>query len=157
MRLRQSIYSKPKGVVSIRLRISAFDVPTSATVRVTDIQLQHGETPTGVVFNPREVGTMPGRSQYRNGVAPPGLRIVALSNADKAAPARMGVKDAAGPVRVGSYRFGDVQGSASVDGANGTATHGFGRAPIITERQDMNLRTELLKRAHLRLSWEERN
>ena len=157
MRLQQSLYAKPKGVVSIRIRISAYDVPTSAAVRITDIQLQPGETPSGVAFNPSEVGTSPGRSQFRNGVAPPGLRIVALSNADKATPVRMSIKDAAGSVRVGSYRFGEVQGAATVDGANSTATHGFGRAPVITERQDLNLRTELTNRAHLRLAWEERN
>lgn len=157
MRLRQSIYAKPKGVTSIRLRITATDVPTSAAVRLTDIQLQPGETPTGVVFNPSEAGTVPGRAQYRNGVIPPGVRVVALSNADKATPALMSIRDAAGVVNVGSYRFGDVQGTATVDGVNHTATHGYGRAPIITERQDLNLRTELSERVHLRLAWEERN
>lgn len=156
MRLQQPIFAD-KPVRNIRLRISARDVPASAAVKVTDIQLQPGETATGVVFNPREVGTTPGRAQYRNGVINPGLRVLALSNADKAAPVRMAISGASGPVRVGSYRFGNVRGTATVDGPKHSATQGHGRAPIVTERQDLNLRTELLKRAHLRLAWEERN
>lgn len=156
VRLRQSIYSNGKRVTSIRLRVTARDVPTSAAVLITDIQLQHGERATGVVFNPREVGTTSNRAQYRNGVLAPGLRVVALSNADKATPVRMSVRDASGKVRVGSYRFGDLQGGATVDGPQNTATHGYGRAPIITERQDLTLRTDIENRAHLRLGWNER-
>lgn len=155
MRLQQRIYVD-KPVKNIRLRITATDVPTSATVLMTDIQLQGGEQPTGVVFNPAEVGTTPGRSQYRNGVALPNLRLVALSNADKATPIELAIRNASGNVRVGSYRFGSVNGSAVADGEAFTATHGYGRVPIVTERQDLNLRTDIPARLHMRLSWNER-
>ena len=56
MRLQQPIHVD-KPVASIKLKISATDVPLSASVTITDIQLQAGEQPTGVVPNPREIGT----------------------------------------------------------------------------------------------------
>lgn len=155
MRLQQPIFVD-KPVQSIRLRITATDVPTSAAVLVTDIQLQAGEQATGIVPNPREAGTTQGRAQYRNGVLNPGLKVVALSNADRAAPVRMDVRNASSPVRIGGYRFGHVQGSATADAVNHTATQGYGRAPTITERQDLHLNTAITKRAHLRLAWHER-
>lgn len=154
MRLQQPIYVD-KPVASIRLKISAADVPTSASVTITDIQLQAGEQPTGVVPNPREIGTTIDRAQYRNGVINPGLQVVALSNGDKAAPAYMRIRGK-GKTRVGAYKFGELNGVAEVDGLNHFASQGYGRAPIITERQDLTLNTTLQGRAHLQLSWNER-
>ena len=154
MRLQQPIYAHGR-VQSIRLRVVASDVPNSAEVRITDVQLQAGEQATGVVPNPAEVGTTPARAQYRNGVIAPGLRVVALSNADKATPTLMQLRNARGQVAISSYRFGDVA-SADVDGRTGQTTTGHGRPPIITERQDLHLHTTLEHRAHLRMAWEER-
>ncbi|GAA2940809.1 hypothetical protein ACFO7V_16920 [Glutamicibacter bergerei] len=155
MRLQQPIYVD-KRVLSIKLRIVATDVPTSAAVLVTDVQLQAGEQPTGVVPNPAEVGTTIGRAQYRNGVINPGLQVVALSNADKAAPVYMRIRGK-GETRVGAYKFGALNGVAEVDGLNHYASQGYGRAPIITERQDLTLNTVLTGRAHLQASWNERS
>ncbi|MGP5219507.1 hypothetical protein [Arthrobacter rhombi] len=155
MRLQQPIY--PKGdVASVQVRFVARDVPTSASVTVTDIQLQPGEQPSGVVPNPREVGTTPGRAQYRNGIVNDTLDVIALGNADRAAPVRLDVRNASGNTRVGSFRFGNVKGAATVDGAKHSATQGWGRAPIITERQDLHIRAEATGRIHLRARWNER-
>ncbi|WIV44541.1 hypothetical protein [Glutamicibacter nicotianae] len=156
MRLQQPIYAA-KPVDSIKLRITATDVPTSAAVRITDVQLQPGELPTGVVPNPREVGTTPGRWQFRNGVVNPGLTVVALSNADKAAPVRLLVENASGQTTIGSYRFGTLSGSAHADAKSHAATDGWGRAPVVTERQDLTLRTDIENRLHARLMWNERS
>lgn len=156
VRLQQPIYVD-RPVQSIKLRILATDVPTSAAVVITDVQLQAGELPSGVVPNPSEVGTTPGRAQYRNGVVKPGQQIVALSNSDRAAPVRVSVRNATGETRIGSYHFGELQGNASADGPNGTATHGYGRAPIITERSDLHLNTMIENRMHVRLAWNERS
>ena len=155
VRLQQPLYVT-KPVASIRLRVMARDVPTSAAVTVSDIQLQAGEQATGVAPNPAEVGTTAGRAQYRNGVVNNKLSVIALSNGDRAAPVRVDVRNASGMTRVGSYRFGDVQGNATADGPNHTATHGYGRAPIVTERQDLHLNAEATGRIHLRLAWHER-
>lgn len=155
MRLQRPLYVT-KPVASIRLRVTARDVPTSAAVTVTDIQLQAGEQPTGIVPNPAEAGTTAGRAQYRNGVVNNKLSVIGLSNGDRAAPVRVDVRNASGVTRIGSYRFGDVQGNAYADGPNGTASHGWGRAPIITERQDLHLEAEATGRIHLRLAWHER-
>ncbi|MGP5012713.1 hypothetical protein ACTXJX_02685 [Glutamicibacter ardleyensis] len=155
MRLQQPIYVD-KPVASIKLKISATDVPTSASVTITDIQLQAGEQPTGIVPNPAEVGTTIGWAQYRNGVINPGLQVVALSNADKAAPVYMRIRGK-GETRVGAYKFGALNGVAEVDGLNHYASQGYGRAPIITERQDLTLNTVLTGRAHLQASWNERS
>lgn len=155
MRLQQPIYAK-RAVASVKLRIAARDVPTSASVTVTDIQLQPGEQPSGVVPNPREVGTTPGRAQCRNGIVNNSLDVIALGNGDRAAPVRLEVRNASGNTRVGSFRFGSVRGSATVDGAKHTATQGWGRAPIITERQDLQIAAEATGRIHLRAIWDER-
>ncbi|WP_346921685.1 hypothetical protein [Glutamicibacter creatinolyticus] len=155
MRLQQPLYVD-KPVRSIKLKITAKDVPTSAAVIITDVQLQPGEQATGIVPNPREAGTTQGRPQYRNGVVNPGLEVVALSNSDKAAPVRLNVRNAKGNTRIGSYRFGKLNGDAIADGPNHTATHGYGLAPIITERSDLHLRNAIDGRVHLRLAWHER-
>ena len=154
MRLQQPIHVD-KPVQSIKLRITTTDVPLSAAVLITDIQLQPGEQATGVVPNPAEIGTTPTREQYRNGVINPGLKVVALSNAGKATPISMNIR-AKGPAQIGSYRFGTLNGPALADGERHSASHGYGLVPIITERQDLNLDTMVTSRAHLRLGWIER-
>lgn len=154
MRLQQPIHVD-KPVQSIKLRITATDVPLSAAVLITDIQLQPGEQATGIVPNPAETGTTPTREQYRNGVINPGLKVVALSNAGKATPLTINVRGK-GRTQIGSYRFGTLNGPALADGERHTASHGYGLVPIITERQDLNLDTVVASRAHLRLGWTER-
>jgi len=155
VRLQQSLYTE-KRVTSIRLRITATDVPESAAVLITDVQLQSGELATGVVPNPREVGTTQGGAQYRNGVVNNRMTLVALSNADAAAPVRMSVRNAKGDTRVGSYRFGELNGSAVADAREHSATHGWGRPPTITERSNLNMEAFATGRLHLRLAWNER-
>lgn len=155
MRLQQPLYVD-KPVASISIRFEATDVPDSASVLLTDIQLQSGETASGVVPNPREVGTTPARAQYRNGVAAPGIDIIGMSNADRTSPVKMTVRNATGETRIGSYRFGKLSGGATVDGPRHTATKGWGRAPLITERSDLYLATDIEARLHIRLSWNER-
>jgi len=154
LRLQQPIHVD-KPVQSIKLRITATDVPLSAAVLITDIQLQPGEQATGIVPNPAETGTTPTREQYRNGVINPGLKVVALSNAGKATPLTINVRGK-GRTQIGSYRFGTLNGPALADGERHTASHGYGLVPIITERQDLNLDTVVASRAHLRLGWTER-
>lgn len=155
MRLQQPIYAA-KPAVSIRLRVKATDVPTSAAVRVTDLQLQAGELASGVVPNPSEAGTTPSREQFRNGVIVPGLQVVALSNSDEAVPVKMELLNATGPARVGAYNFQEGTAAGVVDGLTHTANRGHGFAPVITPRQDLNLQNQIARRAHLRLSWRER-
>lgn len=155
MRLQQSLHVK-KPVLNIKIRFEAQDIPVSASVVVTDVQLQSGELSSGPVFNPAEAGTTKLAAQYRNGVLKTGLDIVGMSNADKAMPVLMEARNVKGDLRLGSYRFGVVNGLARVDGENHTATHGYGHPPIITERQDLFLKTYVPGRCHLRLAWNER-
>ena len=155
MRLQQPIYVD-KRVLSIKLRIVATDVPTSAAVLVTDVQLQAGEQATGIVPNPAEVGTTIDRTQYRNGVVNNRMTLVLLSNGDQPAPAKLTVQNAKGETRIGSYRYGHLNGSATADGVNNTATHGWGKIPVITPRSDLNLEAYANGRLHLRASWNER-
>lgn len=147
-----------KPVAEVTLRFEARDVPGSARIDVTDIQMQPGEQPTGIVPNPREAGTsVTGRRQYRNGVIHEGMEVVALANLDRTTPAKVMVRDGFGDVRVGGFRFGDLSGEvAEADAQTHSASHGWGRPPIITERSDLYLRTQLQGRAHLRLEWEDR-
>lgn len=156
MRLQQPI-QVDKPVASIRLRIEAEDIPDSAAVLVTDVQLQPGETATGVTLNVEEARTELGRFQYRNGVVNPGLAVVALSNADEATPARLGLVATRASVRAGAFRFGKVNGRASVDAEDHSATQGWGLGPVVTARQDLNLLMDVDDRAHVRLSWRERS
>lgn len=155
MRLQQPIFTN-KPAQSIRLRVTATDVPTSAAVRVTDIQLQPGQLATGVVPNPAEAGTTPSRSQYRSGVVAPGLEVVALSNSDQSAPTRMELVNSQGSAKIGSYNFQEGASTGVVDGLAHTANRGYGFAPVITARQDLNLKNQITRRAHLRLAWKER-
>lgn len=155
MRLQQPLYAK-KPVASIRARFVAKDLPSSASIRITDVQLQSGEMASGPTFNPAEAGTTKLDAQYRNGVVKQGLDLVAVSNSDKAVPLRMQVRNANGNTRFASYRFGVVNGTATVNGTNHTATHGHGLLPVITERQDLFLKTFIEGRLHIRLAWNER-
>lgn len=155
MRLQQPIHvSKP--VQSIRLRLTTNDLPASAAVTITDVQLQPGEQPTGVVPNPREAGTFPGPAQYRNGVVMDGLEIAALANSDRAAPTRLEVRGTTENTRIGSYRFGKLRGTAIADGTRNTATQGHGRSPVITQRSDLALTAHTDQRVHMRLAWHDR-
>lgn len=153
MRLQLPIYAR-KPVASLTLRVRSQDFPAGASVAVTDFQVQAGALATGIAPNPSELVPRTAGKQYRNGVVHDGLEVVALSNGDRAAPARVEVAGS-GDMRVGSYRFGKVSGSAVVDGRAGTASQGWGRAPIITERSDLWLPCKLSGRAHVRVAWEE--
>ena len=155
MRLQQPIYVD-KPVASLKLKLMATDVPDSASVTITDVQLQAGELATGVVPNQIEVATNEGQAQYRNGVVNNRMSVFALSNADSASPARLTVRNARGETRIGSYRFGEIYGTATANARNHTATHGWGRPPIITARQDCNLEAFATGRLHLRLAWNDR-
>lgn len=155
MRLQQPIYVE-KPVKSIRLRITATDVPESSSVIITDVQLQAGELATGVVPNALEAGTKQLGKQYRNGVVNNRMTLVALSNADAAAPVRMRVLNAKGETRIGSYRYGELNGTAVTDARQHLASKGWGRPPTITERSNLNLEAFATGRLHLRLAWNER-
>lgn len=155
MRLQQSLHVK-KPVSNIRIRFETLDMPVSANVVVTDVQLQSGELSSGPTFNPAEAGTTKLAAQYRNGVLKTGLDVVGMSNSDKAVPLIMEARNVNGDLRLGSYRFGVVKGRARVDGEALTATHGYGHPPVITERQDLFLKTYVPGRCHLRLAWNER-
>lgn len=159
MRLTQQLWTLGGTVERVTLRVQARDVPEGAHVRVTDVQLTPGERAVGVVPNPREAGTVrTAREQYRNGVVHAGMEVLALANPDRATPTRLTVMDAQAETRLGSYRFGTPPGGeATVDGETLTATHGHGRAPVITERCDFTFHTiEATGRVHARMSWTER-
>ena len=153
MRVQRPIWPL-KRVASVSLRVSVRSIPAGAAVEVTDIQLQAGKLSTGPAPSPSELVPVPAGKQYRNGVIHDGMEVVALSNGDRAAPVSVKV-GGRGKMQVGSFRFGEVIGSAEVDGRAGTATQGWGRAPLITERSDLVLQCALADRAHLTLEWEE--
>lgn len=141
---------------SVTLRISADDLPDTASVDITDVQLQAGAMATGLSPNVEEAGTTPSGMQRRNGVIRGDQQVVALSNADAAAPVGVEVVNAAGDITIAAFGFGRVDGSAAVDGRAHFASQGHGHAPIITERSDLHLRTHVEGTAHLRLEWEDR-
>lgn len=156
MRLQRSVYVR-KPVREITLRVRAAGLPEGAHIDVTDVQLTPGATPGGVTVAPQEAGTMAGgATQWRNGVVHDGMEVVALADPDRTTPAKVTVLNASGSTRLGSFRFGNVQGRAEVDPRSHRATHGWGRPPLITQRSDLYLRTQCEGRAHLRLEWEDR-
>ncbi|WP_300345512.1 hypothetical protein [Nesterenkonia sp.] len=156
MRLQRPLYTR-KPVDRIKLRLVVQGLPAGAHIDVTDLQLQPGELATGVTVNPREAGSRRGRTQYRNGVIHNGMEIVALANIDRATPTRLEIRNAVGDTRIGSYRFGHLDGTPAIaDARTHTATHGYGRPPVITQRSDLYLHTALAGRAHLRLQWDDR-
>lgn len=153
MRVQRPIYPL-KRVAAVTVRVTVRSIPEGAAVEVSDVQLQAGKLATGPAPSASELVPVAGGRQYRNGIIHDGLEVVALANGDRAAPASITV-GGRGEMRVGSFRFGEVVGSAEVDGRAGTATQGWGRAPTVTERSDLIVRCALEDRAHLRLSWEE--
>jgi len=157
VRLRQTIHVR-KPVREITLRVRAADVPEEAHIDVTDVQLTPGSAPGGVTITPKEAGTTTsGATQWRNGVVHDGMEIVALADPDRTTPAKMTMLNASGDTKIGSYRFGELDGAqAEVDPRNHRATHGWGRPPLITQRSDLYLRARCQGRAHLRLEWEDR-
>lgn len=160
MRLQRPIYVR-KPVAEIQLRVVTRDLPDDSLVEVTDLQLQPGEAATGAEApNPREVGSTAGRTQYRNGVIHDGVEVVILANVDRATPTRQEVRNALGETRVGTYRYGTLNGApAYADARTHRADRGWGRPLVLTERNDAYLRTKVEggnARAHLRLAWEDR-
>jgi hypothetical protein len=157
VRLTGTIYTLDGRTAEVTLKVTVQDLPASASVTVTDVVLQPGETASGPVPNPREAGSTEGAVQYRSGVVPGDMDLVLISNADRASPTRVALESTFADVRVGSYRFGTVRGSAAVDGAAHTATQGWGRAPVITERCDLTIPAAVDGgRAHLRVQWTDR-
>jgi hypothetical protein len=61
-----------------------------------------------------------------------------------------------GSVRVGSFRFGVVNGSAFADGEAGTASQGWGRVPVVTERSDLQARVAITNPTHVVVEWVDR-
>lgn len=153
MRVQRPFYPL-KRVASVTLRVAVRSLPAGAAVEVSDVQLQAGKLATGPAPSASELVPVAGGRQYRNGVVHDGMEVVALSNGDRAAPVSVLVSGR-GDMRVGSFRFGEVIGSAEVDGRAGTASQGWGRAPIVTERSDLVVLCALKDRAHLTLSWDE--
>lgn len=155
MRVTSRIPAFHGRVAAISIEVRCEGLPDGVAVDVTDVQLQPGD-PTGVVPHPADVGSSPGGRQYRNGVVTRSDVVVAMSNADLAVPARVTVRGNA-DVRVGSFRFGRVQGVALVDGEAGTASQGWGRAPIITERSDLHARVDVTAPTHVTVEWADRS
>ncbi|OAZ40955.1 hypothetical protein A9Z40_03165 [Microbacterium arborescens] len=140
--------------ITVQVRCEA--LPEGAAVDVTDLVLTPGDDPIGVVPHPSDLAVGSGRREYRNGIVTRSDPIVALANVDEAAPVRLRVRGAAS-VRVGAFSFGRVSGSASVDGAAGTATQGYGRAPIITRRSDLHTRVTTDRPVHVTVEWADRS
>lgn len=157
MRLRSAYYVPRGRVEQIVFRLVARDLPEEAEVLVTDVQLQPGEQPTGVVPNPEESGTPTGKTTYRNGVVHGGQAVVLLANINAATPTRVAVERASGATQVASYRFGDLSGGRVVaDGRSLSASSGWGRVPVVPERGDLPLPIRTDGRAFLRVEWTDR-
>lgn len=170
MRLVGNFYTLDNQPEEITLTIRATNLTAGASVELTDIQLQSGPDATGIVPNPREVGTVQDGAIYRNGVTNGEMVVIAMSNSLASQPARVEVQGVHGDqVQAGDMHFGTVNGSAWVDGLTHENSQGWGRAPIITERQDLRMRMEVGEvendmgdnlpgtRAHLRLAWFDRH
>ncbi|KAA9133766.1 hypothetical protein [Microbacterium caowuchunii] len=142
-------------VERITVQVRVEDIPDGVAVDVADVQLQGGADPSGVVPHPSDVAVRSGQRQFRNGVVTRSDTIIALANPDRASPTRVHVS-AAGDVRVGSYRFGAVNGSATADGAAGTATQGWGRVPVVTERSDLQAQVIISRPTHVTVEWVDR-
>lgn len=169
MRLVGNFYTLDNRPEEITLRVRASNLPAGAEVALTDLQLQSGPDATGIVPNPREVGTVQDSAQYRNGVVNGEMTIIAMSNSLASQPARVEVQGVHDTVQAGDMRFGQVDGSAWVDGRTHDNSQGWGRAPIITKRQDLRMDMKVGEveddmgeplpgnRAHLRLAWFDRH
>lgn len=154
MRLQRPVRPS-KRVQHLTVRIISGGLPAGATADVTDVQLQGGGQSTGEVPNWGDILTGVGGRQWRNGVVHDGMEVVALANIDRATPTRVEVH-ADDDVRIGTYRFGRVDGTAHVDGRTLDASQGWGSPPVITQRSDLTVRTYTTGRAHLRLEWRDR-
>lgn len=139
----------------ITLQVRVEDMPDDVEVDVSDVVLAPGADPSGVVPHPSDVALRRGLRQFRNGVVTRSDTIIALANPDSASPTRVHVA-ASGEVRVGGFRFGAVRGSAIADGDAGTASQGWGRVPVITERSDLHARVDTTAPAHVIVEWVDR-
>ena len=157
MRLVSRIPASKGKVESVTLRLIYDGDDTSPAIDVTDLQLQPGD-PSGVVPHPLDVKIKTGGRQYRNGVLPRSDdSVLVLANNDSAAPTTVTVRPSAvGDVRVGSYRFGRINKTATVDGGSHTATHGYGLPPMLTERSDGHVPVQTEVPVHLTIEWRDR-
>lgn len=157
MRLVSRIPASKGRVAAITLRLIYDGDENSPGIDVTDLQLQPGD-PSGVVPHPLDVKIRTGGRQYRNGVLPRSDdTVLVLANNDSAAPTTVTVRPSAvGAVRVGSYRFGTINKTATVDGGSNTATHGYGLPPMLTERSDGHVPVDTEVPVHLTIEWRER-
>lgn len=165
MRLTGKFYTIENRPAEVTLRISVEGLNDNASVSITDVQLQAGADPTGIVPNPREAGTVnTGVQRWANGAVIGDMVIVALSNTLASTPARVAVEGVNADVKIGDMRFGRVNRSAWADARTHRNSQGWGRPPTITERSDLRLAVRVGdtgddwnpkpgKRAHARLSW----
>lgn len=129
-----------RPVTHLRLRVVARGLPEGAVVRVTDVALQAGAAATGWAPASVDQGIVPvERWQFRNGVVRGDMTVIVAADVEEPSPTRWDAREAGGSVQVGGYRFGRVHGSASVDGAGGTATQGAGIVPHLTGRADVDV------------------
>lgn len=156
MRLTGYFQAEEGRVESVKVRIVARDIPDGAEFGVTDVQLQAGRDPSGYSVNPEDVDVMERSRHYTNGTVTVSQPIMILSNMRFPSGTRIEVLDASSDVTVGDYRFGKVSGRAVVDGETGTATQGWGRAPLITERSDLQVDVTIGSKIHIRGSWADR-
>ncbi len=154
-RLTARIPAARGRVDRITVQIRVEDLPAGVDVDVTDVQLQGGSAPSGVVPHPSDLASRTGLRQFRNGVVTRSDTIIALANPDRASPARVHVASN-GQVRVGGFRFGTVRGSAVADGQAGNASQGWGRVPVVTERSDLQSRVEISTPTQVIVEWVDR-
>ena len=139
-----------RDVAEVRLRVAASGIPAGAHVDITDLQLQPGRHITGWTLHSSDLDVRPVEGwQWRNGVVYGDATVIVTADTPSASPTRWDVLNAAGQVRVGGYHFGPVQGSASVNGADHTATQGAGIPPHLTERADVDIPVSVEGRARL--------
>ena len=157
VRLVSRIPAARGRVAQITVHLRYDGTETSPGVDVTDVQLQPG-APSGVVPHPSDLRLRTGGARWRNGVIPRSTdEVIILSDDDRAAPTRIDVRPAgAGNVRVGSFRFGQLTGPGHADGETLTASQGWGRVPVITERSDGHVPVTADRPVHLTVAWSER-
>jgi hypothetical protein len=148
VRLFGRVYPHGGAVESIRVRVRAANMPDGAQATVTDLQLQPGPMVTGYTPHPSDMGVQPVAGwQWRNGVVSGARTLVVVADAPSASPCVTDVREAAGDVTAGGYRFGRVEGSARVDGWGHEATQGAGLPPYLTARSDVDVPVEVGGRA----------
>src|SRR5699024_12745061 len=113
MRRSGRFYMLQNRPAEISLRLAADALPGNATVSITDVLLQAGADPTGLVPNPREVGTDNTAVQrWANGAVIGDMVIVALSNTLASTPARVAVEGVDANVQIGDMTVRRVKRSA---------------------------------------------